>query len=262
MRLNARSCIAAVLFANLGLAVLGPAPLFAQKQSPTEPRVVTKRAKGSPLSDDEAAAEEKARWQQDQDRISEDLNRQFGRIRQDVTREALNRIQHGNSYARERMMSELIPFLVFVIILGAILWLVRVILDNRRWNKIAAIQTDAHNKLLERLASNQELLAYMESEAGRRFLESTPFEIDRSHSASLPYGRILWSAQIGVVIIMVGVAMLWLQNQIEDAAQALLVFGTLSLALGVGCLLSAGFSYMLSRSLGLLSSTPKSEHLR
>jgi hypothetical protein len=251
MRLTTRTSLAAILFAGLAVTTLAPAPMLAQRDSSTEPRSAAKKSRAA-MEEDDALAEEKARWQREQDRVNDELYRQLGSMRTEVLRDTVNRMRGGNSYARERIINELIPFLVFVIILGSILWLIRVILENRRWNKVAMIQTDTHNKLLERLASSQEIIAYMESEAGKRFLESTPFEIERAQSSSLPYGRILWSAQIGVIVLMVGVAFLWLQNQIPDAGQALLVFGTLSLALGVGCLLSAGFSYILSRSLGLV----------
>jgi hypothetical protein len=172
-------------------------------------------------------------------------------------RDTLNRMRRGGDYRDQIRGGEVMGFLVFVIILGAILWLVRTILENRRWSRVAAIQTETHNKLLDRLASSQELVAYMESEAGRRFLESAPFQIEGQSTA--PYGRILGSAQLGVIILMVGVAFLWLQGQIPDSAQAMLVFGTLSLALGIGCILSAGFSFMLSKSLGLVT-RPGTEH--
>jgi len=249
MRLTTRTSLVAVLFAGLAVMTLATAPLLAQ--APAESRAAAKKSRLA-VEEEDAVADEKARFQREQDKINEEMYRQMSSMRQDVLRDTINRMRHGDT-RRERAMDYIMPFLVFVILLGSLLWLIRTILDNRRWNKIAAIQTDTHNKLLERMASTQELIAYMESEAGKRFLESTPFEIERAQSSGFPYGRILWSAQIGVIVLMVGVAFLWLQNQIPDAGQALLVFGTLSLALGVGCMLSAGFSYILSKSLGLVT---------
>lgn len=252
MRPTTRFRLAVVLFAGLAVLTLASEPLLAQREPPAEPRAAAKKSRAV-AEEEDVISEERARFQREQDKINEELYRQMSGMRQDVLRDALNRMRHGDR--RERILDYIIPFLVFVIILGSILWLIRVILENRRWNKVAAIQTDTHNKLLERMASSQELMAYMESEAGKRFLESTPFEIERAQSSSFPYGRVLWSAQIGVIVLMVGVAFLWLQNQIVDEGQTLLVFGTLSLALGVGCLLSAGFSYILSKSLGLVSAS-------
>ncbi len=250
MRLTTRTSLAAVLFAGFAVVTLASEPLLAQREAVAEPRAAAKKSRAA-AEEEEVIAEERARFQRDQDKINEELYRQMSSMRQDVLRDTINRMRQGDR--REQALDYILPFLVFVIILGSILWLIRVILENRRWNRVAAIQTDTHNKLLERMASSQELLAYMESEAGKRFLESTPFEIERAQSSSFPYGRVLWSAQIGVIVLMVGVAFLWLQNQIVDEGQALLVYGTLSLALGVGCLLSAGFSYILSKSLGLVA---------
>ncbi len=128
-------------------------------------------------------------------------------------------------------MSYLVPFAVFLTILLSILWVLRVLLENRRWNKVAAVQAETHRKLLEKFASSQELLAYMDSEAGRRFLESTPIQVEHAPSP-FPYDRILWSVQMGVILALVGAGLLFLQDRVPDGAVAFLVFGTLTLALG------------------------------
>ena len=248
-----KTSLTALLFAAMIPAAL--APVLVEAQTPKKSKVVA----SVPATEDEVTATERARFQQEQDRIQEELSRQLTSMRQDVMRDTLNRMRRGGGDRDQIRPGEVFGFLVFVIILMSILWLVRVILENRRWNRVAAIQTETHNKLLDRMAASQELVAYMESEAGKRFLESAPFQIEGQNAAA-PYGRILWSAQMGVIILMVGVAFLWLQGQIPDAAQAMLVFGTLSLALGVGCILSAGFSYMLSKSLGLVARTPEHGH--
>lgn len=259
MRSNTRTSLAALLFANLLLMAFVPA--LAQKKGPVDVRVTTQ--KGRAAADETGVAEQKAledlRRQQEQDRFNEELNRQLVQIRESLMRDALSRMRRGTGGSTEQALRMVGPFLVFATILGSILWLVRVILDNRRWSKVAAIQTDIHNKLLEKFASSQELLAYMETEAGRRFLESTPLGIERGPSPTFPFGRIMWSAQAGVVVVLVGVALLWLQNQIPDGAQPLLVFGTLALALGIGLVLSAGLSYVLAKSFGLLAGASQTQ---
>src|SRR5215467_12430425 len=72
----------------------------------------------------------------------------------------------------DRVMSELIPFLAFIVVTIGLLWLLRVLLENRRWGRILKLQTDVHGKLLDKFGSNQELLTYMNTEAGKRFLEA------------------------------------------------------------------------------------------
>ena len=44
-------------------------------------------------------------------------------------------------------------------------------LADRRWQRLTKTQTDAHSKLLDRLTSHEDLLAYIQSPAGKRFLE-------------------------------------------------------------------------------------------
>ena len=66
-----------------------------------------------------------------------------------------------------------------------------------------------------------------------------------------PFNRILWSVQAGVVLATAG-AGLWLAKNgiIDEAAQAMQVVAILTMALGLGFVLSALASYGLSRQLG------------
>jgi hypothetical protein len=152
-----------------------------------------------------------------------------------------------------RILNDLWPFMVFVIMVGTVLWILRVVLENRRWSRLAKVQADVHTKLLEKFGSSQELLSYMETEAGRRFLESAPIPIDLEQRPriSAPLGRILWSAQLGLILGLAGAGMLYIRGQVPDAVQPLLVFGTLGLTFGIGFVLSAAVSYVLSKHLGL-----------
>jgi heme/copper-type cytochrome/quinol oxidase subunit 3 len=70
-----------------------------------------------------------------------------------------------------------------------------------------------------------------------------------------PFNRILWSVQAGVVLATAG-AGLWLAKNgvIDEAAQAMQVIAILTMALGLGFVLSALASYGLSRQLGLVNS--------
>jgi hypothetical protein len=151
-------------------------------------------------------------------------------------------------------MNDVGPFLVFVIILGALLWVLRVILENRRWGKVAKVQSEVHSKLLEKFGNSQELLAYMGTEAGKRFLESQPFQLEAQGTRPTPYpfGRILLSVQLGVVVLLVGVGLLYLRGHVTQGAEGCLILGTLASTVGIGFLLSAAASYGLSRHLGLL----------
>ncbi len=148
------------------------------------------------------------------------------------------------------------PFLVFVIILGALLWVFKVILDNRRWGKVAKVQAEVHSKLLEKFSNSQELLTYIGTEPGKRFLESQPFQLEAEGARPTPYpfGRILFSIQLGMVVLLMGLGLLFLKGHITDTegARACLILGTLASTVGIGFLLSAAASYGLSQHFGLL----------
>ncbi len=145
--------------------------------------------------------------------------------------------------------------------MGTLAWLIRSAIDYRRWLRAMKIQTDAHTKIVDRLASNEDLLAYMQSAAGQRFLTSSPIAPPPmehfSQPMSAPFNRILWSVQAGVVLTTAG-AGLWLAKNgvIDEAAQAMQVIATLIMALGIGFVLSALASYGLSRQLGLVNPPP------
>ena len=133
-------------------------------------------------------------------------------------------------------------------------WLVRTALDHRRWQRVSKVQVETHSKILDRLTSSDDLRAYIESPAGRQFLESAPIALDAHRHSPLaaPVGRILWSMQVGMVTLLGGIALAFIsRSATDDAALPLRVFGVLAIAVGVGFLVSAGLSYGLSRHLGL-----------
>ena len=64
-------------------------------------------------------------------------------------------------------------------------------MENRRWNRIFRLQTEVHTKLIDRFGNNQELLTYMDTEAGKRFLEAAPIPVnfDRTQQPARPHGQ-------------------------------------------------------------------------
>ena len=142
-------------------------------------------------------------------------------------------------------------------------WLGRALIDYRTWQRASKIQADAHAKLVDRLTSNEDLLAYLQSPAGQRAtMSATRPGLDIAMRAvGAPVNRILWSVQAGVVLAAGGLG-LWFAKAsvIDEAAQALNVVAVLAVALGVGFVASALVAYALSRQLGLLEAEPRSTH--
>jgi hypothetical protein len=166
---------------------------------------------------------------------------------------------------RERAWNNMVEmvgvFLIFISVTGALGWLVKTAIDYRRWGRLAKVQAEAHTKLLDRFTGNDELLAYVQSPAGARFLKSAPITLDGSvQSMGAPLARILWSIQAGMVLSVAGLGLNYVSRRIDPYhADPVFMFSILALSLGIGFIASAFASYILSRRLGLLNDRPRLE---
>jgi hypothetical protein len=138
--------------------------------------------------------------------------------------------------------------------ISLIIWLIRTLIDYRRWSRLAKVQTDVHTKLLDRFTANEDLLAYIQSAPGSKFLQSSPITLDAGpRSVGAPLGRILWSVQGGVVLFAGGIGLQVVSTRIAaDASQPLHALGVLAIALGLGFVISAIISFVISQRLGLI----------
>jgi hypothetical protein len=159
------------------------------------------------------------------------------------------------------LLGALAGIFVFIIVISVMIWLVRAFIQHRRWLKTSQIQTEVHTKLMERMHNNEELLTYIQSPAGRRFLESAPVRPEvETPQLSAPVGSIIWSLMAGVVLTTVGVGLRYSANFIVDEAhQAFVVVGVIVLSLGLGFILAAVMAYVLSSRLGLFPQRPTPE---
>ncbi len=149
-------------------------------------------------------------------------------------------------------------FSVFSVGVFALFSIIKYIVEYRRWHRISKVNAEVHNKILDRFGSNEELLAYIDSPAGRRFLEATPIAPNAAVASRVaaPYGRILLSVQIGVLLLGLSLGLMWVSNRaIEEVREVFMGLSIIGLMLGLGCIVSAGASYVLSRKLGLLQDT-------
>lgn len=154
----------------------------------------------------------------------------------------------------ERLLDQVGPFVIFVCVLGAALWLFRQFVENRRWGRIFKLQMDVHSKLIEKFSSNEQLLVYMDTEAGKRFLEAAPIPMDFESEQRVPnvVARVLTPLQIGIVLSLLGVGFLSLRHAHRDLDVPMLLMGTVMLMPGVGFILSAGITWVLAGRLGLM----------
>lgn len=140
----------------------------------------------------------------------------------------------------------LVTMMVLPFLAGFIVWLV---LTNRRRSETVRAQTEMQTRLLEKFSSSQEMLQFLQSDAGKKFLQSATIEQTK------PCGRIIGGTTVGIVSATVGIAFLFVSKSPSDADAVLglsLVGGVL-LALGIGFLLSSIAAYLLSKKWGLFN---------
>ena len=152
--------------------------------------------------------------------------------------------------------------IVFVVVSAGVLWIIKSVLDWRRWTRTSRVHAEVHNKLLDRFTANEDLLTYIQTPAGQKFLESAPLPLESpARPTWAPYTRILWSMQAGVVFAAAGIGLLFVSGRvIEEVSQLLFAVGVLALAVGAGFVVSAAASLLLSQRLGLLSDPATREH--
>lgn len=141
---------------------------------------------------------------------------------------------------------------MFLLFAFAFFWLVRTIIEQKRWNRLSRIQTEVHNKILDRFSTSQELLEYIRSSAGTKFLESAPIPLRAEQVAgNRPGNRVAWSIQVGIIVAAGALGMLAVSLRFEgESADALFAMGAVALCVGAGFIASGVVSIFLSRRLG------------
>ena len=274
----------------VALTLAGAAPALAQRnQEPVKPPVLVER--GRPLSDDQRAvfdSQNAYNTQQDLWRVMRQYPPAVGEIIQrdpsllskaeymtaypalsayieqhpEITRNP--GFYFGTYQFRERTSREdaiemiqiilagLAGGTVLIAVLSVFVWLIRTVVDHRRWVRTSKVQVEMHGKLLDRLTTNEDLLAYAQSPAGSRFLESAPISLDADTRTSAPVGRIIWSMQAGIVLMALGIGFGFVQVEVDEVRQALRVIQAIAGSVGVGLLVSAVAAYLVSGRLGIL----------
>jgi hypothetical protein len=134
-----------------------------------------------------------------------------------------------------------------------ITWLIRTFIEQKRWTRLSRQQSEVHNKILDRFGTSAELLDYVRSEAGSKFLESAPIPLHAERPAqSAPMSKIMWTIQAGIVAVAgaLGLMLVGLRFEGENAS-GFFSLGAIAFCVGGGFIVSAFVSLFLSRRLGL-----------
>ena len=118
----------------------------------------------------------------------------------------------------DELLGNLPPVIALVAFLLAAGWALRLFIENRRWSRIFTLQNEVHTRLIDKFSSSQELAAYMETDAGRRFLEAAPIPVNFGADQRVPnaVARVLTPVQIGVVLVLLGIGFLLLRHAAPD----------------------------------------------
>lgn len=147
-------------------------------------------------------------------------------------------------------MYELIPIvgmlipITFFFLVGVLVWI-----GARYRLKVATLQANMVARVVDKLATNQASIAFLESEAGKQLLEA----VTTKRSNANPYNRILGAVRAGVIFLMLGLGLLLFHDQTGIQHWGPFALGILIVALGVGFLMAAWLSHRLSKSWGLLN---------
>ena len=146
------------------------------------------------------------------------------------------------------------PMLALLVFFTATVLVIRWVLAHARFKREAEMQLQLHTRLIDKFGTPKELGEYLQSDAGRAFLTPPPAE------RVTPYRKILASAQAGIILSFVGVA-IWMfrgnhmgpGSDSRQTVHTLSALGGIVLALGLGFIASAILAYVLSSRWGLFN---------
>jgi hypothetical protein len=149
----------------------------------------------------------------------------------------------------------MIIFGIFIFIAAVLAWLVRTIIEQKRWSRLSQQQAEVHNKILDRFGNSEELMQYIKTPAGSKFLESAPIPLHTESPSPMrnsPLARVMWSIQLGVIVAAGAFGLILVSFRFpKETAADLFAMGTIGFCIGAGFIASALISMFMSRRLGV-----------
>jgi hypothetical protein len=149
--------------------------------------------------------------------------------------------------------------LIIMTITTGIIFLVKTVVDHWRWQRAMKAQNDLNAKLIDRFASSEDLLAYIQSPQGKALTEGPIMPQAAPRAMGAPLSRIFWSMQSGIVLGALGGGLMVVSSTAAEPEVVTFLngVGIVVLMIGIGFAVSAAVSYLLSHRLGLVQSLPR-----
>ena len=146
--------------------------------------------------------------------------------------------------------------LIVMTITTGVVFLVKTVVEHWRWQRAMKAQNELNSKLIDRFASSEDLLAYIQSPQGKALTEGPILPQAAPRAIGAPLSRIFWSLQSGIVLGALGGALMVVSSTTDEAEVATFLngVGIVVLMIGLGFAVSAVVSYLLSQRLGLVQS--------
>jgi hypothetical protein len=156
-----------------------------------------------------------------------------------------------NELAINSLMNTVSAVVIGATIIISIAWIITSIVTSMRQRANTRMRTEVYNRLIDKFSSAPELIEFLRSDAGLRFIEEQTVE------TSQPLAKILSSIRLGVSLALVGGGMLlvgnfWDRTLGPDLYIVLGVGGTVAVTAGAGFIIAAAISYKLCKMWGLL----------
>jgi hypothetical protein len=166
-------------------------------------------------------------------------------------------VERDNSFGE--FLEPIMALCGFLLFAFALSWIVRLGIEQRRWTRLARTQSEVHNKILDRFGTSAELLEYIRTPAGSKFLESAPIPLHTEPTTQqTAQPRVIFTVQIGVIVAAAAMGMILVSLRLtNEAGKGLFAMGVIALCIGLGFIASAAVSIFLSRRLAAWE-TPES----
>jgi len=129
-------------------------------------------------------------------------------------------------------------------------WVITSIVSSIKQRANTRTRAEVYNRLIDKFGTAAELVDFLKSDAGLRFIE------EQAVDESQPMSRVLGSIRLGVSLALIGLGMvavaeLW-YRELSDLYVVIALGGTIALTAGAGFIISAVISYKLLKAWGLL----------